>query len=49
MLLDLGIRLARRVPSLVLATLSDVVARTMGPCRRPIPVLSPRLARGMFP
>ena len=46
LLLDLGIRLARRVPSLALATLSDVVARAMSPCRRLIPVLPPQSLGG---
>ena len=47
--LDLGVRLARWVPSLALATLSVVVARAMSPCRRLILVLPPQSARGMFP
>ena len=48
LLFDLGVRLARWVPSLALATLSVVVARAMNPCRRLILCFLPNPLGGCF-
>ena len=49
LLLGLGVRLILWVLLLALTTLSDVVARTMGPCRPLILALPPRSPRATFP